>query len=147
MHSAQHGLNRIELLILVVAIVTLAGAAIPAYRNYRNHTARPNFTEVLNAVVPYKRAIEACAKSGSCVAEGRLSGLGVGRLGLPSPSAPATYLASIVVAPNGTITAIATHTGGLVGETFVLTPTYVPGGTLNWASSGTCKTRAAGPIC
>jgi len=47
---------------------------------------------------------------------------------------------------SGVITATAVTSSGLNGETVVLTP-QLSGGRVDWALSGTCKTRAGGALC
>jgi len=143
MNLKQQGINKIEIAIIVAAIGILLAVAFPVYQS---HTLKPKFSEVMSTLGPYKFAIEACAKEGTCVVEGKLSGLAAGKFGIP-PSVSTTYLANIAVASDGTITATATNAGGLAGETFVLTPTFVPGAPMSWAGTGTCKTRPAGAIC
>ena len=144
MNSMQRGFALIFKLLIVAVIIGIVAAAVFLF--YKNNTLKPKFSEVVNALAPYKFAIEQCAKDGSCVVAGALGGLGVGKLGVP-PSISTTYMASVAVAANGTITATAATEGGLVGETFVLTPSYVAGAPITWAVSGTCKTRIAGAIC
>src|SRR5471032_2828835 len=60
---------------------------------------------------------------------------------------PATkYAASVSYDSTGVITATAQTTSGLNAETFVLVPSY-SSGRVDWAASGTCKTRAGGALC
>jgi len=139
----QHGFTRTEWLIIVVVLGILGASLVPAYKNY---TIRPKFSEVMVTMAPYKAAIETCVKNGTCVTDGSLAGLGVGKLGVP-PSISTTYMARVAVSPNGIITATASNKGGLAGETFILSPTLSKNGQITWAVSGTCKTREAGAIC
>ena len=61
--------------------------------------------------------------------------------------APATkYVASVSYDATGLITATAQASSGLNAETFVLAPQF-SGGRVDWAASGTCKTRAGGALC
>lgn len=143
----QRGFALIPWLVIGLVIVAVIGiAAALVFPAYKTHTIRPKFGEVMRTIAPYKAAIEACAKDGSCVLAGSLAGLGVGILGVP-PSISTTYLARVEVSPNGIITATASNAGGLAGETFVLTPTLSAGAQITWSISGTCKTRDAGAIC
>lgn len=139
----QHGLTRVEWLIIVVALGILGTVSFPAYMNY---SVRPKFSEVIQTLAPYKAAVEACARNGSCVDKGSLTGLGVGKKGVP-PSISTTYMSGVVVSANGTITATASKAGGLAEETFILTPTLSKTGQITWVVSGTCRTREAGAIC
>jgi len=61
-------------------------------------------------------------------------------------SPPTKYAASVSYDAVGVITATAQSTSGLNAETFVLTPA-LSGGRVDWAASGTCKTRAGGALC
>ena len=133
-------------MIVISVIATIGFLVAIAIHYYQNYTLKPKFGEVINALAPYKAAIELCAKDGSCIVGDSLAGLAVGTHGIP-PSISTTYLARVTVALNGTITATASTAGGLNGETFILTPSYVPGAPISWAGTGTCKTRAAGAIC
>jgi len=56
------------------------------------------------------------------------------------------YVATVSYDPTGVITATAQTTSGLKAETFVLIPA-LSGGRVDWAVSGTCKTRAGGALC
>ena len=145
--NRQRGFNRIEWLIIVASLAVLSVAAFPVYSPvYETYTIRPKFGEVTQTLAPYKAAIEACAKNGSCVSAGSLTGLALATMGIP-PSISTTYMARVAVSPNGIITATASKAGGLAGETFILTPTLAQDGQISWVVSGTCKTRDAGAIC
>jgi type II secretory pathway pseudopilin PulG len=83
---------------------------------------------------------------------GLYSGPGGGMQTLPcvgtsgSCTAPTKYTASVSYDIFGNITATATTNGGLGSETYVLLPQY-SGGHVDWIVSGSCQTRAGGPIC
>mgnify|MGYP003429352568 FL=1 len=144
MKKVQQGFTLIELMIVVAIIGILAAVAIPSYQNY---TLKAKYTEVTNAVAPYKTAIELCAQSGDCVSGTAISGCSVGTLGIPGTQS-STYLASVAVSSTGAITATPKATGGiLAAETFILTPSYTSGQPVTWAATGGCKTRTAGAIC
>lgn len=68
------GFSLIELMIVVAIIAVLAAVAIPSYQNY---TLKAKFTEVVQAVSPFKLAVESCARE-----FGSLSGC-VNQNGLP----------------------------------------------------------------
>jgi type IV pilus assembly protein PilA len=53
------GFSLIELMIVVAIIAVLAAVAIPSYQNY---TLKAKFTEVVQAVSPFKLAVESCAR-------------------------------------------------------------------------------------
>ena len=74
-----------------------------------------------------------------------------GQLALPCVAGPncspsTKYVASVSYDTTGVITAQATSSNGLNGETFILTPQY-SGGRVDWFSSGSCLTRAGGALC
>jgi len=64
----------------------------------------------------------------------------------PECSPPTDRVFSASADSSGVITAVAQTSGGLEGETYVLTPTF-SGGVLTWSVSGTCKARAGGSLC
>lgn len=141
-------LTRIERLIIAVTLGILVAMAIAVVviTKHRHAQLKARFATVMAATENFKTAIELCAKFGPCAASGALSGLEDGTLGIPY-SRSDTYLASVRVSSNGTITATATNAEGLASETYVLTASYVKGAPITWAVSGTCKTRPTGAIC
>ena len=146
MKKVQQGFTLIELMIVVAIIGILAAVAIPSYQNY---TLKAKYTEVTNAVNPYKTAVDLCANMGSCVdaTATAISGCSIGTLGIPS-SQSSTYLASVAVSSTGTLTVTPKATGGIIAtDTFILTPSYTSGQPIVWTASGGCKTRTDGAIC
>jgi type IV pilus assembly protein PilA len=68
-------------------------------------------------------------------------------VGSSTGCAPSTkYVASVSFDQSGNIYGTATVSGGLNGEQFVLAPAY-SAGRVDWAESGSCKTRAGGALC
>ena len=61
----QQGFTIIELMIMVAIIGILAAIAIPAYQDYIKKSA---YTEVTNAMTPYKIAIEESFANGETLA-------------------------------------------------------------------------------
>jgi type IV pilus assembly protein PilA len=134
---AQAGFTLIELMIVVAIIGILAAVALPAYQTY---TKKAKFSEVVLSTAGLKTAVEICAQDlagvGTCNAGGN---------GIAADSAVAVgYVASTKTAA-GVITATAIATGGLNGETYIMTPTFSAAGAVSWVISGTCKTAPA--IC
>jgi type IV pilus assembly protein PilA len=116
MNKMQKGFTLIELMIVVAIIGILAAIAIPSYNNY---TKKAKFTEVVQATAAAKTGVEMCANDLNT-----LTGCSGGSNGVPQDIAVATkYLASLKTV-DGVITAKATSTGGLAGETYILNPTY-----------------------
>lgn len=153
MKQNQQGFTLIELMIVVAIIGILAAIAIPAYSNY---TTKARFTEVISMTSGLKTGVEACVADGSCLSGGNLTAVPVlvqGQGG--SGDLPALPVATpntdpntpVTISSTGVITAKASTTGGLAGETYILTPSIAADGHVNWAVSGTCLTRTAGAIC
>jgi type IV pilus assembly protein PilA len=119
MKKTQQGFTLIELMIVVAIIGILAAIAIPSYQNY---TKKAKFTEVVQATGAVKTAVEICAQD-----QNALTNCNGGSNGIPADitASPTKYLASLTTVA-GKITATATNTGGLSGETYILTPTYTP---------------------
>jgi len=140
--KAQAGFTLIELMIVVAIIGILAAIALPQYQTY---TKKAKFTEVIQAATPFKLAIEICAQEQNLVLTACRTH---GQNGIPAAPTAAGKVASLAIAPaTGAITVTAVTTGGLNGETFILTPTANAAGAataVSWAKTGTCT--AAG-IC
>ena len=144
MKQIQKGFTLIELMIVVAIIGILAAVAIPAYSNY---TAKAHFAEVVSMTSAIKTAVEACVADGSCT----IATAALGTFGIPAAPTATANMASIGMAA-GVITGTAVGAAGaavngLQGETYILTPTLAADGSVHWAATGTCKSRAAGAIC
>ncbi len=133
-NKAQQGFTLIELMIVVAIIGILAAVALPAYQTY---TAKSQYTEVTSATSGLKTAIEVCAQVNNsldtCDAtdDKNIAALVNGASG-------GSTVASVTVTDNtAVITATATSTKGLNGETYILTPT-LSNGQITWAITGTC---------
>ena len=144
--SGQSGFTLIELLIVVAIIGILAAIAVPSYQSYTN---KARFTEVVNAVSPYKLAIDACAVSGDCIAAGGVNfhaDLAIKKFGIPDTQS-SDVVNSVAVSMSTTtasITVTPKAVGGIVaGDTYILKGTYA-NGKVTWAVDSTsgCKTTA-----
>lgn len=129
MQQAQKGFTLIELMIVVAIIGILAAVAVPAYQSY---TVKAKFSEVVLGTAGIKTAVEICAQD-----LGTVTGCTDASNGIAAVAASGR-IASIATT-NGVITATAAATGGLSGQTYILTPTFLAG-KVTWAKSGTCTT-------
>lgn len=155
MQKAQQGFTLIELMIVVAIIGILAAIAIPQYQNY---TDKAKFTEVISSLNAIRTGIQNCTADGSCISGTTgaeaifISTLPTSTAGagdLPPLPAATTYALSPTITSAGVMTATAQSTGGLSGETYILTPTLDTNNNLTFTVSpnSTCKTRTSGAIC
>lgn len=73
--ETQRGFTLIELMVVISIIAILSAIGIPAYQRYIQKAA---MTDMLQAMVPYKMAVELCALEG-----GGPSGCDAGSKGIP----------------------------------------------------------------
>ena len=126
----QKGFTLLELLMVIAVIGLLASIAVPRFQNYNQ---RARFTEVINAVGPYKTAVEMCATN-----LGTVSGCDAASNNIPAAAGEQGRVSSVNVV-NGVITATGTaeFNQGDDKTTYVLTPTFNNNG-LTWAVGGNC---------
>ncbi|HGM5491920.1 TPA: prepilin peptidase-dependent pilin [Serratia fonticola] len=118
--GTQRGFTLIELMVVIAIIAILSAIGIPAYQRYIQKAA---MTDMLQAMVPYKMAVELCALEG-----GGPSGCDAGTNGIPA-GATTRYVSSIQVS-GGTISLVGTLS--LQGLTVALNPTTETTGPIRW---------------
>jgi len=140
LRRTQRGFTLIELMVVVAIIGILAAIAAP---NYQNYIRKAKFTELTHAIAGLKSGVEVCVSNGNCVAGTTISGVLPGSSDIPN--LPATQYGTLVISGAGIITATAGTSGGLNGETFVLTPAVGANGQVSWTKAGSCTNAPA--IC
>jgi type IV pilus assembly protein PilA len=140
MRKIQQGFTLIELMIVVAIIGILAAIAIP---NYQTYTMKAKFTEVVQAVDPFKIAVEGCFQ------EQQLLGATCGTPslnGIPADLGASGKVLTVKTTSGGVVTAtgLSTMFGGTAYQ-YTLTPTLsgVTGSqNLTWSKTGSCTTAA-----
>lgn len=133
MQNKQYGFTLIELLITVAIVGILAALALPSYQRY---TRKAHYTELVQAVLPLKIAVEECYQS-----RGQLQECQHGKHGIPTQiensKTSGGLVASITVAPGGIITAVPLAKYGINStDTYIITPRVGHYGQLYWEKSG-----------
>ena len=128
-----------ELLIAIAIIAILLGVGLPVYNNY---TAKAKFSEIIQAVAPYKTAADMAVQLGAA----DIADLDAGNNGIPTAiSADNTYykyVASVIV-NDGVISAQARDINADDEPTYILNSAIV-NGLLEWSldTSSTCLAQA-----
>lgn len=135
--SLSLGFSLLELMIVIVIIGILATVAIPSYQRY---AYRAKFTEVVQATLPFKLAVEICAHESN-----DLQPCTQGNAGIPAeinnPDTDLGYVKNITV-KQGVITAISQHIGNK-NYNYIFVPTKQASGQIYWSidKSSSCITE------
>ncbi|WP_455290029.1 pilin [Cupriavidus necator] len=128
----QKGFTLIELMIVVAIIGILAAIAIPQYQQYQRKAA---FADVISRANTFKTAVSTCLQQNN----GDLTACDAATNDIPADIAAATGRLASLTTLNSVITATAVATGGLNGETYILTP-VANANSVTWGVTGTCST-------
>lgn len=135
----QGGFTLIELMIVVAIIGILAAIAVPQYQQFQR---KAKFSDVVSQTAAFKSAVELCIQNNNGSKTGCTGGTsaGDGSWSIPADITAATAKGNVATLAtlDGVITATAISTGGLNGETYILTPTS-NASTISWARTGTCS--------
>ena len=143
--TKQSGFTLVELMIVIAIIGILAAIAVPQYQTYVN---KAKFSEVVNAVTPYKLAVELCAANNSVTSTtfaAACSSSAATTNGVPANIAASVSNSNVATVQLGAAAQIiATATGNLGGFTYQLNPSVAgtaASALLTWNNSGsTCLT-------
>ncbi|HEI8866873.1 prepilin peptidase-dependent pilin [Serratia sp. AKBS12] len=118
--DSQRGFTLIELMVVIAIIAILSAIGIPSYQRYVQKAA---MTDMLQAMAPYKMAVELCLLEG-----GGPAGCNAGSKGIPEGAA-SRYVSKIQV-KQGAIDLTGSQT--LQGLTVALTPVQNSVGLTRW---------------
>ncbi|CAM4021058.1 putative major pilin subunit [Yersinia intermedia] len=124
--NKQQGFTLIELMVAIAVIAVLSGIGIPSYQRYIQKAA---LTDMLQAIVPYKMAVELCA-----LEHAKFDNCSAGNNGIPAGQS-SRYVSATTI-DKGVISFTGQHT--LADLTLAMTPTFSSSGNIVWTR--TCTT-------
>ncbi|WP_392432287.1 prepilin peptidase-dependent pilin [Yersinia sp. HM-2024] len=131
----QQGFTLIELMVAIAIIAVLSGVGIPSYQRYIQKAA---LTDMLQAIVPYKMAVELCA-----LEHASLDSCDGGKQGIPRGGA--SHYVSATTINNGVITLTGRQT--LANLTLAMSPTINDSGNVIWTRTCTATDSSITDNC
>ncbi|WP_416261590.1 prepilin peptidase-dependent pilin [Gibbsiella quercinecans] len=132
----QRGFTLIELMVVIAIIAILSAIGIPAYQRYLQ---KASLTDMLQAMVPYKMAVELCLLENG----GTASGCNTGSQGIPNATT-SRYVSNIAVS-QGIITLTGSQT--LQSLTVMLNPVQDSTGLTRWTRRCSSENSALQESC
>lgn len=130
--NKQRGFTLIELMVVIGIIAILSSIGVPAWQNYLRKAA---LTDMLQAFMPYRTAIELCSLD-----RGGPQECAAGSNGVPSPTT--TRYVSAIAINQGVVTL--TGQESLVGLQVIMTPVWDnANGLTGWQRSCTIQSDSA----
>ncbi|WP_174848722.1 prepilin peptidase-dependent pilin [Yersinia artesiana] len=131
----QRGFTLIELMVAIAIIAVLSGVGIPSYQRYIQKAA---LTDMLQAMVPYKMAVELCA-----LEHASLDSCNGGSHGIPA-GASSRYVSATTI-DKGVITLTGQQT--LANLTLAMSPTLNNSGNVVWTRTCTATDSSITDNC
>ena len=127
-YNSSKGFNLIELVIVISVVAILASIAIPSYFNY---TRRAYYSELLQALTPYKNAVASCYQDTK-----KLSGCNGNTHKIPPNITKSKESIGSLKVVNGVITVVpVAYDGVTANDIYIITPSIVDK-TVTWMPSG-----------
>lgn len=131
----QRGFTLIELMVAIAIIAVLSGVGIPSYQRYIQKAA---LTDMLQAMVPYKMAVELCA-----LEHASLDNCNGGSHGIPAGES-SRYVSTTTI-DKGVITFTGQQT--LANLTLAMSPTINNNGDIVWTRTCTAVNSSITDNC